>query len=138
MSADALLAKLDGVRPTGTDRWLAKCPAHDDGRASLSIRELPDGRVLVHDFAGCGVEEVLAAVGLSFDDLFGDRDLGDRAKRERRPYSLRDLVTALGHELHVALIVLSDVGAERPVDAGRAALARQRICSFLAELEHAA
>jgi hypothetical protein len=55
MTADALLHKLDGVRRTGTDRWIAKCPAHDDRRASLSIRELNDGRALLHDFAGCGV-----------------------------------------------------------------------------------
>ena len=67
MTADALLDRLDGVRPTGPGRWIAKCPAHKDGRASLSIRELDDGRVLVHDFAACAVADVLAAVGLDFD-----------------------------------------------------------------------
>lgn len=37
-----------------------------DRRHSLAVREKDDRRVLVHDFAGCGVEEVLAAVDLEF------------------------------------------------------------------------
>ena len=32
MIADALLSCLDGVRRTGADRWLARCPAHDEKR----------------------------------------------------------------------------------------------------------
>lgn len=67
MSVDALLSRLDGVKRTGPGRWIARCSAHDDRHASLSVRELDDGRVLVHDFAGCSVEEVLAAVGMTFD-----------------------------------------------------------------------
>jgi putative DNA primase/helicase len=38
--------------------WLAKCPAHDDNRASLSIGEGRDGRVLVRCHAGCDVDTV--------------------------------------------------------------------------------
>src|SRR5580765_7266512 len=67
MTAELLLSKLDGVRSRGPDAWLARCPAHDDRRPSLSIRELPDGRLLVHDFAGCSVEDVLTALGLDLD-----------------------------------------------------------------------
>ena len=43
---------------TGRGRWLAKCPAHDNRKASLAIRQLDDGRILLHDFAGCHVEHV--------------------------------------------------------------------------------
>lgn len=138
MTADWLLSKLEGVHRTGADRWVAKCPGHEDGRASLSVRELADGRVLVHDFAGCGVEEVLAAVGLDFDALYPERPLDHRVPRERRPYSMHDLAAALSHELHVALIVLADAGAGRKVDTDRATVARTRIIKFLRELEHAA
>ena len=76
MSADIFLSRLDRVRSTGHDRWIARCPAHDDGRASLSVRELDDGRVLAHCFAGCGAADVLAAVGLDFDVLYPKRDSG--------------------------------------------------------------
>ena len=49
---------------------LALCPAHDDRSPSLSIQEGRDGRVLLYCFAGCGVEKVVRAAGLSVTDLF--------------------------------------------------------------------
>lgn len=70
MSVDILLSRLDKVRRRTPDQWSARCPAHDDKGPSLSIKALPDGRVLVHDFGGCAVDEVLGAVGLSLHDLF--------------------------------------------------------------------
>lgn len=73
MSAQILLDRLDGVRPSGAGRWVARCPAHPDRSPSLSIRELNDGRVLIHDFAGCPPGDVLAALGLSLGDLFPER-----------------------------------------------------------------
>ena len=139
MSADKLLERLDGVRKTGRDRWLAKCPAHEDRRASLSIRELDDGRVLVHDFAGCSVEEVVSAAGLDLADLFPESAIDHQVKRERKPYSVRDLVVALDHELHVAFVILGDVAAGTPTSdesRERAAIAQRRIAKFLHELQH--
>ena len=50
--------------------WLARCPAHDDHNPSLSIDEGADGRALVKCWAGCTVEAVLSAIGLSKKDLF--------------------------------------------------------------------
>lgn len=49
------LARLDGVRETARGSWVARCPAHEDRKPSLAIRELNDGTVLVHCFAGCDV-----------------------------------------------------------------------------------
>ena len=50
--------------------WMARCPAHEDGNASLSISEGQDGRVLVHCHAGCTAEAVVKAVGLTLADLY--------------------------------------------------------------------
>ena len=47
-----------------------QCPAHDDQRASLSVSDGEDGRVLLHCHVGCGPEAVVAAVGLTAADLF--------------------------------------------------------------------
>ena len=69
----ALLDRLEGVRETGPSRWIAKCPSHDDSSPSLAIRELDDGRILLHDFAGCDVSDVLAALGMEMTDLFPER-----------------------------------------------------------------
>jgi hypothetical protein len=103
MSADTLLARLDGVRKTGPDRWLARCPAHDDRKASLAIRELPDGRVLVKCFAECETECVLSAVGLDFSALYPPRPLGDCIQPVRRPFPAADVLQAVSFE---ALFVL--------------------------------
>ena len=71
-AADLLLSRLDGVRRTGSGRWIARCPAHDDRRPSLSVRELDDGRTLLHCFSGCSPDAVLDAIGLiSFEAAHG-------------------------------------------------------------------
>lgn len=67
MSADTLLSRLDKVKQTGQGRWLACCPAHDDKNPSLSVRELDDGRMLLHCFTGCDVHSVLNALSLTLD-----------------------------------------------------------------------
>lgn len=52
--------------------WLARCPAHDDRRSSLSIGTGTDGRVLLKCHAGCSVEDIAAAVGVQLNQLFAD------------------------------------------------------------------
>lgn len=141
MTVGVLLTKLDNVRQTGPGRWLACCPCHESkSRCSLSIRELDDGRILLHDHGGCGVEDVLDAIGLSFSVLYPEQRIGDHVACERKPYSVRDLVRALRFELTLALVLLSDVRAGKPlrdVDRERAGVAADRIHHFLAELDHA-
>ena len=137
MSADALLTRLDRVRRTGEGRWMACCPAHEDRRASLSARKLDDGRVLLHDFAGCSTEEVLRAIGLDFEALFPERQI-EHGRPERRPWRMRDVIAALEFELTLALIVLADAAEGRQVDRERANKARERVLHFMEELGHAA
>lgn len=50
--------------------WEAKCPAHDDRKASLCIAESGNGDALVFCQAGCKTEAVLACIGLKLNDLF--------------------------------------------------------------------
>lgn len=106
-----LLSRLDKVRRMGAGRWIARCPAHDDHGPSLAVRELDDGRVLLHCFSGCAPGTVLDTVGLTFADLFPER-LGGLTglRRERRPFPASDVLVAVSFEV---LIVWS---------AGRAAL----------------
>jgi hypothetical protein len=65
-----LLAGLVGVSRSG-DGWMARCPAHEDRHNSLSIHHR-DGRWLVKCHAGCGWQEIIAALGLDAGDLFDD------------------------------------------------------------------
>ena len=60
ITATELAAALGGRR-SGHD-WIARCPAHDDRKPSLSVREAKDGRVLIRCHAGCDQETVVAAL----------------------------------------------------------------------------
>lgn len=79
MLADVLLSKLDLVRQNGSGKWVARCPAHNDGTPSLSVKDDGD-RVMLNCFAGCDTRDVLAAVGLDFCDLYPGRLLGHSLK----------------------------------------------------------
>src|SRR5690242_9943469 len=99
MSSSDLIARLERVRSTGRGTWFACCPAHDDRSPSLSIRELDDGRVLVHCFTGCSAAAVVQAVGLELDALFPPRaQTLARLAGERRPFPAADVLRALVHE----------------------------------------
>jgi hypothetical protein len=50
--------------------WTAKCPSHGDREPSLSINEGADGRALIKCQAGCSTDDVLAALGITYRDLF--------------------------------------------------------------------
>lgn len=69
VAVDRFLERLDRVKRTPSG-WQARCPAHDDRAPSLSVAEGDDGRVLVRCHAGCGLEDVLGALGLEARELF--------------------------------------------------------------------
>ena len=67
----AILQKLEQVSPSSVDgKWTARCPAHDDENPSLSVSQGDDGRALLTCHAGCALEKVLEAIGLTTADLF--------------------------------------------------------------------
>ncbi|GAC1369312.1 MAG: hypothetical protein NVSMB44_36120 [Ktedonobacteraceae bacterium] len=68
---DTVLAHLKGVR-TSLHGWKACCPAHADREPSLSIGLGEQGQVLLKCFAGCPVERITEAMGLTVTDLFAD------------------------------------------------------------------
>lgn len=111
---EGLLSHLDKVRQTGPGRWSALCPAHDDKAPSLSIRELNDGRVLLHCFAGCNVHEVLSSIGLEMDALFPSSE-GIVGKPERRPFPACDVLRALAFEAVIVMLVAKAVRDQKPV-----------------------
>ena len=69
---DDLLDRLEGVRRRGNDQADARCPAHDDSKASLSVARGRDGRTLLQCHAGCDWHSVLTALGLSTSAAFGE------------------------------------------------------------------
>ncbi|MHB0913835.1 MAG: phage/plasmid primase, P4 family [Armatimonadota bacterium] len=69
MEISEFLSRLSGVRGSG-EGWTARCPGHDDRRASLCVRADGEGRILVRCQAGCETGAVLSRMGLSMRDLF--------------------------------------------------------------------
>ncbi len=63
-----ILSRLEGVRET-RNGWEARCPAHDDRKASLCISRGDDGRTLVCCQAKCETEAVVSAIGMTMRDL---------------------------------------------------------------------
>lgn len=106
MSAHDVLQLLTKVKRTGDGQWIACCPAHEDRSPSMTIKELSDGRVLIHDFAGCSVDEILGSLGLEFDVLFPEKG-PEFCKPERLPFNPRDVLKALAHETMIVALAAS-------------------------------
>lgn len=133
MAVEALLANLRKVKANGPGKWMACCPAHGDKHPSLAIRELDDGRILIHCFTGCEPLAVLDAVGLSFADVMPER-LVDHGKPVRHPFTALDALRALAHESGVVSIAIADLAEGRQFtsdDAARIWLASERLQTAL-------
>jgi hypothetical protein len=68
-ATETVLGRLEHVRRCG-DGWEARCPAHADARASLTVGVGEGGRVLLRCHAGCDTAAVVRALGLEMRDLF--------------------------------------------------------------------
>jgi 5S rRNA maturation endonuclease (ribonuclease M5) len=93
MPIQDFLARLTDVRPTGENQWSARCPAHDDEKASLSVAVSDDGKILLHCHAGCETKKALAAFGLTFADLAPEGS-------SRSPEAVYDYRDADGNLVH--------------------------------------
>lgn len=126
----SILERLDGVRKTGSDKYVARCPAHADKTPSLSVREMSDGRVLIHCFGGCETADILAAVGLTFRDVMPER-VGD-FPRVRPAFTSSDALQALSREAGFVAIAVADLAERKnftPEDQARIAVAAGRIAA---------
>ena len=117
MTIDTFISCLDGVRKTGADRYLARCPAHDDRSPSLSIKDGDDGRVLIHCFAGCEPQSVLDAIGMTFSDIMPERIGTEHAYRRNRNWiPAKDALATLDHESLVVAIIGADFLEQKEID----------------------
>src|SRR5262245_36825139 len=69
--------------------WDARCPGHDDQRASLSFTD-GDHAMVVECHAGCSREQIAASVGLTVADLSRHPERRSRSRREVAVYDYRD------------------------------------------------
>lgn len=73
---DKVLQALDKLNKAYSQKsgyWLASSPLRADKHPSMALYEKPDGTVFIKDFGGGETEDILAALGLEFADLFPNR-----------------------------------------------------------------
>jgi len=108
-----------GCDPRRTGKgWAARCPAHDDRKPSLSIGVGDDGCALVTCHAGCSLQSVLGALGLTERDLFERRDApaAQEASRRRTPARAWPTVEAAIADLFRTKGAPSSTGTYRNVE----------------------
>lgn len=116
MGIDALLSRLDGLRQgSGPDRWIARCPAHDDRSPSLSVRLADNGSILVKCFADCSAIDIMGTLGLSMTDLFPEPLTKTFLPRIRAPFSAMDVLRCLTRESSIVALAASDILEGKPL-----------------------
>ena len=98
---EAILSRLQKVKKTGQDKYLAICPSHDDKSPSLAIKVVDD-RVLLHCFAGCETADVLGALGLKFEDIMPNQCKGNFPK-EKSPFYASEILQSTWKEAQITL-----------------------------------
>ncbi len=129
MKAEVLVDRLERAKRTGSGQWVARCPAHNDKNPSMTVRELEDGRVLIHCFAGCTPDAIVGAVGMTLSDLFPDKPL-EHAKPIRCPFPAADVLECLSTEAGIVALASSFIrehGALSDEAHERVLLAHERI-----------
>lgn len=121
-----LLSRLEKVKQRGAGAWIACCPVHNDRSPSMTIRELDDGRILMHCFAGCSVDEVLGFLGMKFSDLYPKNPI-ENAKPLRRPFAAADVLEALSHETQIIALAAANPERLTEADRSRVLLAADRV-----------
>ena len=66
---ETVLARLTGVH-RAQHGWLCRCPAHNDREPGLSIGLGDEGQILLKCFAGCSLERIVEAMGMTTASLF--------------------------------------------------------------------
>lgn len=112
MRIEELLSRLEGVRGKAP-QWMAKCPAHEDKSPSLSVGLKTNDRIVIHCHAACGIDAVVAALGIELHDLMGESGIEHHPlyvgqKGNQRWIDPSAALKSLEHEIYVLAIVAED------------------------------
>ena len=111
---ELFLSRLSGVKQTAPNKWLAKCPSHDDRSPSLSIKLAEDDKILIHCFSGCAVGDVVASIGLELSDLFPAKP-GSGVVTKKPRFNSSELIRLCAQESMILVIAIGDCLSSKPI-----------------------
>lgn len=113
-NTENLLSRLTKVRGRNGN-WVACCPAHEDKSPSMTIKETPDGKILMHCFGGCSIHEITSAIGVDLSDLFPPTDGVDYTQRQKNKprFLASDLLKVISFEATIVAIAANDIAKGR-------------------------
>ncbi|ACV64409.1 phage/plasmid primase, P4 family [Desulfofarcimen acetoxidans DSM 771] len=91
---ELILSRLENVQVSGNG-YTARCPveSHNDTKNSLSIRTGNDNRILLKCHAGCSIEDIVRALGLTMRDLFPFPNHQNNDRNNASGITLKELAT---------------------------------------------
>ena len=102
-----ILERLQKVKQTKPNQWVACCPAHNDKHPSLAIKHCDNGKILIKCWSGCGIDDIVGAIGLELSDLFPEGT--HYKKQEREHFSAETILKALHKESIIMRMLASDI-----------------------------
>ncbi len=124
-----LLSRLTKVKGRAGN-YVACCPAHEDKSPSLAVKE-QDGKIILHCFAGCSVDNIVGAVGMSMSDLFPPSEKTDYTRPAPKVrFFATDLLKVLHLEAQIVAVCAYDMAKGKTLpapDLARLQVAYQRI-----------
>ena len=116
MSIENLLNNLQNVKRTGNNKWMCKCPSHNDRTASLVITDNGDGRILINCFAGCDTYSILRSVGFDWADVMPENAISNNEKPIKQIIYATDALKIIRFETQVILAIAYDIKKKGIVD----------------------
>ena len=128
MKLTDFLARLT-IKDEERDGWLAKCPGHDDSKASLRITVSEDsGKVLLKCRAGCDNPHIMESMSLSIKDLASmvDDTNAEHSTSSNDALPEESAIAELGDQLNTWALDLDTPWAATPWPTPLSALASSR------------
>lgn len=105
MTDPPILRLLIDVRSSDKNKYTARCPAHVESVARLSIRVEEDGRLIFRCWAGCCNQHIHEALGVAIDSMLPEIDLACNAFPPiQKAFTADDALTGLHKHLEAAWI----------------------------------
>lgn len=92
-----VLGRIECVKRLNEYSFQARCPCHNDKKASLTISEKGD-KILIHCHAGCDTRKIVAAMGITMADLYN----GEKPEKTWRE-KIKDLEAVYDYGTYVKL-----------------------------------